>query len=227
MSFLSTYKIKNILLTIITLLVTTMLLNNTIANDLHHYKLKLSSTLIEFDSPTNYSKDFPKPQSLDKNINIFDANSYGDTGTHSVLQQLYFDFGKGFIFGKVNGTLEATLVLRKTNLKDIDNNNPGQLLKSLEHDFYTEFSKQDLKDYDIKVNNEFSTVNISNIEWSYFDYTTNSIHNYAYAIPLSETHYLQVIFRYIDNSTGEKNNWKEQAANYQKNILESFQITSY
>lgn len=207
--------INNLLLTL-TLLVTAMLFNTATASNYHHYKLKLSSTLIEFDSPTDYSKDFPKPQSFETNINIYDSDIYGDSGIASVLQQLYFDFGKGFIFGKVNGTLEATFVLRKTNLRGIDNSNPGQLIKTLEHDFYDEFSKQDLEDFDIKVISKFSNKKISNIEWSHFEYTTNSTLNNSFAIPLSECHYLQIIFRFIDNSTGEDNTWKKQAIDHQK-----------
>ncbi len=216
----------NKLLLILFLLVTTMLLKQANANDLHHYELNLSGMQVAFDTPTNYSKDFPRPQSLNKNINIYDIDIYGDSGVASVLQQIYFDFGKGFFFGKVNGTLEATIVLRKTKLQDIDNNKDDQLLKTLEHDFYSEFSKQDLKDYNIKVNTDFSVVNISSIKWSHFKYTTNHKQNIVYAIPLSEKHYLEIIFRFIDNSTGENNNWKEQATDYLNNIINSFSIES-
>lgn len=216
----------NKLLLILLLLVTTMLLKQANANNLHHYELNLSGIRVGFDTPTNYSKDFPKPQSLTKNTNIYDVDIYGNLGVASVLQQIYFDFGKGFFFGKVNGTLEATIVLRKTNLQNIDNKKEDQLLKTLEHDFYSEFSKQDLKDYNINIIGDFSMVNISNTKWSHFKYTTNHKKNIVYAVPLSEKHYLEVIFRFIDNSTGENNNWKEQATDYLNNIMNSFSIES-
>lgn len=224
---LSLFPNKKVILSfLLLLLVLVMLYASSQSTKTDQYTFMLSSIKVQFKTPSRYSKDFPKPDAFTKNINIYDTDIYNDSKTTSTLEELYFDYGKGFLFGNVNGTLKAAIQVRKTLLESSGKTNPDQLIKILHHDFDKDFSKQDLKDFAITPPRSINNLNISGIVWSHYEYTTNDQVILLYATALSEQHYLQILFKFIDNSPGEKNNWKEQASEQINGIMQSFSIKS-
>ena len=188
------------------------------------YNFKLSSRSISFSEPGNYSKNFPQPQKTSLSLDIFDPDTYTDSKHTRVLHQSYWDFGKTFIFSKVKGTLYITVVLFRSYQNDLDLEKEDQFSKAIQLDFNKNNPKQDIKDYGITPPEEFKLITINRIQWVHYVYDVGGEKKFIYTIPLSEHHYLKVNLNFIDNSPGEKNNWKEHATSTMNQIMSSFKI---
>jgi len=187
-------------------------------------KFDLSGSIISFSSPTNYSKDFPAPSKDKYLFNIYDKAVYTDSENTRVIRQSHWDYGKGFFFGKVKGTLSMTAVLYHTSQKDIDLKNNEDFIKALKLDFEKANSKQDIEDFGIEVPLNYSLKDLQGTSWGYYEYFIDSNKKISYTVALSDQHYLKVNFNFINNSHNEKNDWIEQAETTINEIMSSFEM---
>lgn len=186
------------------------------------YNIKLSSKSLSFSEPRDYSKDFPPPNSQNQSINIYDNDIYTDTDHTSILHQAYWDYGKGFFFGKVKGTLSITIMLIHTYQDQINLENSGQLMQAVPMDFERIYDKETRKEFRISVPDKYTNETINNSDWVHFDYKIRNEIKSVYAAPISDKHYIMVTFGYINNSSDES--WKDKAKISVNNIMSSFEI---
>jgi len=195
-----------------------------VTNKYKTYDFKLSSKIVSFSEPDNYSKDFSKPNTKNQTLNIFDPDVYTDSEYSLVLHKAYWDYGRSFFIGKVNGTLSMTVALVRTYETQLNLENGEQFKNALQLDFEHDYDKQTQEDYGITPPEEYTSQTISTSKWVHYKYDSNGEIRSVYSIPLSEQHYLQIIFSFIDNSTGKANDWEQQATSTMNQIMSSFQI---
>jgi len=192
-------------------------------------KLDLSGQAISFLSPVNYSKNFPWPSEKEYRINIHDKDIYKSAYTELEnaysIRQSYWDYGRGIIFGGAKGTLSMTVVLYRTFDKNTDAKNSSEFITALQTDFEKTYDKQAREEFGIELPEHYQTTAISNLDWGHYEYLMGRGERHVvYAIPVSKQHYLMVTFNFINNSHGEKNDWKDQAQATVDFIMSSFKM---
>lgn len=187
-------------------------------------QLNLSGNKISFNSPINYSKDFSWPKETEYNINIYDKDNYTLFENSHIIRKSYWDYGKGLFFGGVKGTLSMTLVLYKTTVKKANLKNDNELIKAMELDFKSIYDEQTRNKPETVLPKEFQLKKISNKSCGYYEFVLDGDKHIVYGVPLSDEHYLMIGFNFINNSEGQKNNWKEQAQETVDFIMSSFVV---
>lgn len=187
-----------------------------------------SSKKISFSSPVNYSKDYPAPQEKKYTINLYDKDLYKKDYTKSVksfgIRKAYWDYGRGIIFGGVKGTLSMMTGLYSSSQNVALLKENRFFLESLQKNLEQVYDEQAREDYTVVLPEKYQFKNISNIDWAFYEYSIGGKKIVAYAYPLDEQHYLKIEFDFIDNSEGQKNNWKEQAQDTVDFIMSSFEV---
>lgn len=187
-------------------------------------QLDLSGNSMSFSEPVNYSKDFPSPLNSKYIINIYDKDAYTDSAKTKVIRKSYWDYGKGFIFGKVKGTLSMTIVLYHTNQESLDLTRSEDFLKALKSDFDNDNSKQDIEDFGIDIPKNYTLAKVNGLNWGQYEYFVNDSKRLTYALPLSDQHYIKVNFNFINNSRSEDTDWMNDAQKTISNIVSTFSL---
>ncbi len=192
-------------------------------------KLDLSGHKMNFSSPVNYSKDFPLPSETQYRINIYDndiyKNPYTDLENSYSIRQSYWDYGRGIIFGGVKGTLSMGMALNKTSDKSLNLEKSDDFITAMQNDFEIIYDEQAREEFVVKLPEKYLIKKISNLDWGYYEYEMGRGEKHvAFSIPVSEQHYLMVVFNFINNSHGKENNWKEQAQETIDFIISSFDV---
>lgn len=192
-------------------------------------KFNFSGRLLSFSSPVNYSKDFPLPSETQYRINVYDNDiykkPYTDLESSYSIRKSYWDYGRGIFFGGVNGTLSMGMALYKTSDKNLNLKKSDDFLTAMQNDFEIIYDDQAREEFVVKLPDKYQIKKISNLNWGYYEYEMGRGEKHvAYTIPVSEQHYLMVVFNFINNSHGKKNNWEEQAQETIDFIVYSFNI---
>jgi len=222
-------RLKNIRQYLFTIVILTLAATNigysmSIATQKITYTFKLSSKTVSVSESNDYSKDYPRPDQTIQNLNIFDSDIYNDTDRTRVLHHSYWDYGKTFFFRKVKGTLSFTLVLFRTFDNQINLEQSDQFSKTIQQEFKAKYTKTELEEYGVTPPDNFVFEVINGEKWLYYKYESSGQMRFCYSIPISEKHYLMANFRFIDNSVGQKSDWKEQATSTIIQIMLSFHI---
>ena len=183
-------------------------------------ELNLSGSRIAFKVPKNFSKDYPPPKTLSKSFNIYDPDIYEDELSALYLYDMFWDYQSGLIFKSIDGTLSMNVSLFRTTENNIDTDNLEQLISMIPRDFEAIYGNKDSEDYEISGPDELSVRKIHSLNWASYHYSINGDLTTAYALPISERHYLRVFFRLIDSHRSPT--FKEQATADIQQIMASF-----
>lgn len=191
-------------------------------------KLELPGQSIGFLSPVNYSKGLPWPAETQYQINIYDTDLYkiffDDSDNVIPIRKSYWDYGRGFVLGGVQGILSMTLALYKTSEKNVDLKINTDFIKTLQRDFEALFDEQYRKEHRVDIPERYQIETISGLNWGSYEYYIDGSRYITYGLALSDQHYLMVAFHFINNNEGKKNNWKQQAQATVDFIIASFEV---
>lgn len=196
----------------------------SIGNQTTTYTFRLSSKVISLTEPNDYSRDYPRPIHINQTLNIFDNVTYNDTDRSRVLHESYWDYGKIFPFSKVKGRLSFTVVLYRTFDEKIDLEKDAQFSKFMQNDFKNKYTKTEIEEYGVTPPGKYVLEDNNGSQWLYYEYDVDGQIRYCYSIPISDKHYIMANFRFIDNSIGQKSNWKGKAKSTMNQIMSSFKI---
>ena len=117
-----------------------------------HITLDLSGTRISYDSPVNYSKDYPRSAETQYRVNIHDQDLYKNQRTNAenlyVIRQSHWDYGRSLIWRSgVKGTLSMSIALYRTLQHKLDLKDPDAFIKALQADFEQLNDKRTRKEY--------------------------------------------------------------------------------
>ena len=111
-----------------------------------HITLDLSGTRISYDSPVNYSKDYPRAAETQYRINIHDQDLYKKQNRSSAdihgIRQSFWDYGRSLIWRSVvKSTLSMTVALYRTPQNKFDPKDHDAFIKTLQSDFELTYKK--------------------------------------------------------------------------------------
>ena len=118
-----------------------------------HITMDLSGTRISYDSPVNYSKDYPRSAETQYRVNIHDQDLYKKYSNHMNskifhgIRQSEWDYGRSIIWGSVKGTLSMSIALYRTLQHKLDLKDPDAFIKALQADFEQLNDKRTRKEY--------------------------------------------------------------------------------
>ncbi|MDH5180532.1 MAG: hypothetical protein OEZ39_01695 [Gammaproteobacteria bacterium] len=169
------------------------------------YEIDLSGSRIAFDMPDGNCTDIPNPAGEFKSqINIYDQGAFTvlDGTPHITLLERFFCYRAMFNPGLA--TLQFRVVLFKTlagsanlfldNLSDI-------ITSDITHN-YKKFNEE--ADLGVYPPRDFSTHNINNQQWLYYEIDRQSKPYPTYCHPVTRNHYLTFGFNYLSVRTREE-----------------------
>ena len=192
----------------------------------------LSDTRISYDSPLNYSKRYPKSPAdvqTQYRINIHDQDLYKKYSNYITskifhgIRQSFWDYGRSMIWDDVKGTLSMSVALYRT-LHEFDPKDHDAFIKTLQADFELIYDKKARKDLKVILPEKYQMTTIASVPWGCYEFSIGGTRIVTYAYPLSDQHYLSAQFDFINNSEGQKSNWKQQAQATVDFIMASFEV---
>lgn len=188
------------------------------------YEMDLSGSRITFNMPDGNCSDIPNPIGVIKtSINIHDKDAFTviDGTPHIALLERFFCYRT--LLNPGLGTLQFRIVLFKTynSSTNLFGDNLSEAIASDISHNYKKFNEE--ADLGIYPPDEFSTININNQKWLYYeiDKQTKPYPNYYQAI--SRNHYLTFGFYYISMRSHDEP-WYIMAKALSDSIMSSVKI---
>lgn len=192
----------------------------------------ISGNTVQFSMPENFSRDFPA-EDMRENIDLNDASMFSQHGGVMVLQR-YWDFFSGGLFKKSTGTLQMTVIVKKSRLEPAaDLADPENLVEAvirdmhLTYDNYNQNKSDDDKVMFSSYSGQFVEFKYNNQRWFRYSIWKNNQRELTsvFAIPVTSDHYLTVAFAFAPSSRLAMREFIDDYAQPQiDRIMESFRV---
>jgi len=194
--------------------------------------IRLSSTKLIFNLPGNTSPDFDVPinSAQADSYNLYDNDLYGDRNWFC-LTSACWDYKSGGLFWQnMYATLNVRITVNRISPTASEEmvalgTLPGILGSMLRQSYEIEDGKSQ-SESGMNLPKSYEQVKYHN-EWVKFELVrhNHAYDTYAYATPVSDTHYLIVFFKLMPTVDEDKGNWYRICLNDIEKIMDSFKLT--
>lgn len=196
------------------------------AVDWEQHRILLSGSVLTLSFPKGESNDFFKHAMMTE-VDINDDTKYDKWFSAINLFEKYWDYNKFLVPGSL-GSLHAIAMVRalpaNTNANALDPSELKQaIVQRLQHS-RDEENQRLIQKGNVALTDalptEFTTKSLNGKEWLQYHISGRDDTD-AYVAGIDKTHYVEIHFSFIDNSRGNKSDWRERAAADEMKIMAS------
>ncbi len=190
------------------------------------YRVGLSGTILTFVLPGAVSREFELTLPADKNIH--DQSLYRDWDSF-LLANMFWDYkSRKLLWQNVYGSLNLRMTVHRISAGDglSDTQALAQAIEASMRAAYGISPGERQSDSGLRLPEDFKDVDINNRAWLAFSVRRGNEEPgmLNYAIRLTDTHYLKVSLKVMENYDRAEKNWYEQATGDIRKIVDSLKV---